>query len=74
MEGIEKLELAGHRQQIVADLRSLVEKYRAIFDWDVPEVNQDLADKLILAAMHTALEDIQKDLLGGGPGSTDRQP
>jgi hypothetical protein len=74
MEKIEKLELAGHRQQIVSDLRSLVEKYRAIFDWDIPEINQGLADKLILAAMHTALEEIQKDLSGGGPGTADRQP
>ena len=33
----------------------LVEKYRAIFDWDVPEIDQNVADKLILAEMRTAV-------------------
>jgi hypothetical protein len=28
--------------------RRLVEKYRAIFDWDVPDIDQNAADKLIL--------------------------
>ena len=45
-------------------MKHLVEKYRAIFDWDVPEVDQGAADKLILAEMHKALGDIEKKLLG----------
>ena len=58
MGKIEQLELAAHRSEIVADMRKLFEKYRAIFDWDIPEVDQPAADKLILAAMHAALDDI----------------
>lgn len=64
MAKIEQLELEGHRSQIIADMKSLVEKYRAIFDWDVPDINQSLADKLILAEMRKALDGIEKKLLG----------
>lgn len=64
MAKIEQLELEGHRSEIIADVKSLVEKYRAIFDWDVPEIDQGVADKLILVEMHKALDDIEKELMG----------
>ena len=64
MQKIEQLELDAHRSNIVADMRSLVEKYRTIFDWDIPEIDQPAADKLILAAMHTALDEITAKLTG----------
>lgn len=64
MATIEQIELEGHRSEIIADVKSLVEKYRAIFDWDVPEIDQDVADKLILVEMRKALDDIEKKLLG----------
>ena len=44
MATIEQKELEGHRSEIIADVKILVEKYRAIFDWDVPEIDQDAAD------------------------------
>ncbi len=58
MSKMEQLEIDAHRSEIVADMRKLFEKYRAIFDWDIPEIDQRAADTLILAAMHTALDDI----------------
>ncbi|HUX62160.1 hypothetical protein [Sulfuricella sp.] len=64
MKKLEQMELEGHRSEIIADVKSLVEKYRAIFDWDVPEIDQNVADKLILAEIRKALEDIEKELLG----------
>ena len=64
MEKIEQIELEAQRSQIIDDMKSLVEKYRAIFDWDIPEINQNAADKLILAAIRKALDDIEKELLG----------
>lgn len=64
MKKMEQMELEGHRSEIIADVKSLVEKYRAIFDWDVPEIDQNVADKLILAEIRKALEDIEKELLG----------
>ncbi|MCX7192601.1 MAG: hypothetical protein NTY60_03110 [Proteobacteria bacterium] len=64
MKKIEQIELDAYRNEIEADMRSLVEKYRKIFDWDIPEIDQLAADKLILLAMHKALDDITTRLAG----------
>ena len=61
---IEQMELIRHRSDIITDVKSLVEKYRAIFGWDVPELDEKVADKLILVEIHNALGDIEKELLG----------
>jgi hypothetical protein len=58
MKNMEQLEMDAQRKDIEADMRGLLEKYRAIFRWDIPEIDQQGADKLILAAMHKALADI----------------
>ncbi len=62
MGEIEQVELERHRGELVADVKSLVEKYRAIFDWDVPDIDQTYADKLILAEVRKALDDIEKQV------------
>lgn len=64
MEKIEQMELDAHRGEISADVKKMVEKYRAIFGWDIPEINQRFADKLILAEVRKVLDDIEKELLG----------
>ena len=48
----------AYRGELVADMSSMVEKYRRIFGWDIPGIDQHEADQLILAAMHTALGNI----------------
>ncbi len=62
MGEIEQVELDRHRGELVADVKNLVEKYRAIFDWDVPDIDQTVADKLILAEVRKALDGIEKQL------------
>ena len=42
----------------------MVEKYRAIFDWNVLDIDQTVADKLILGEVRKALDEIEKKLLG----------
>ena len=64
MAKIEQIELDEHRSHIIADVKKLVGKYRAIFDWNVPEIDQGAADKLILEEMRKALDDIERDVLG----------
>ena len=64
MAKIEQIELDEHRGNIVADVKKLVGKYRAIFDWNVPEIDQRAADKLILEAIRKSLDDIERDVLG----------
>jgi hypothetical protein len=62
MAEIERVEMERHRSELVADVRNLVEKYRAIFDWDVPDIDQPAADKMILAEVRKVLDDIEKQL------------
>jgi hypothetical protein len=64
VDKIEKIELDHHRGDIIADVKRMVEKYRAIFDWDVPDIDSALADKLILTEIRKALDDIEKELPG----------
>jgi hypothetical protein len=61
---IEQKELEAHRDEITADLNKLVEKYRKIFDWDVPDINQAVADKLIVLEVRKALDELEYKLLG----------
>jgi hypothetical protein len=62
MAKIELLELEAHRKQLTADMRKMVEKWRSIFEWDVPDIDEPLSDKLIIAAMRYALDDIEVSL------------
>ena len=56
---MEQAELDRHQKQIKHDVAHLVEKYRRIFDWDVPENDETIADKLIFAAIRQALDDVE---------------
>lgn len=58
MAKIEAIEMDAHRAQLTADVRGLVDKYRAIFGWDVPEVDEALAERLIVEALRQALNEI----------------
>jgi hypothetical protein len=64
MAEIEERELAAHRDAIIADVKHLIEKYRAIFDWDVPDIDQAAADRLILAEVRKAIDALEQKLLG----------
>ena len=64
MAMMEEKELEGHREALIADVNRLIEKYRAIFDWDVPDINQTIADKLILMEVRKAIGEIEHKLLG----------
>tara|TARA_R110001592_G_scaffold9938_5_gene52017 strand:- start:3764 stop:3949 length:186 start_codon:yes stop_codon:yes gene_type:complete len=61
MTDIEKLELAAHRSDIIEDVNNFIEKYRAIFGWDVPDIDEKVANRLILDEVRQALDDIQND-------------
>jgi hypothetical protein len=63
----EQLELDAHRDQLQTDVMRLVEKYRAIFEWDVPAIDEPLADRLIIAAIRQALDGVESGL-GINPG------
>jgi molybdopterin converting factor small subunit len=62
MATMEQLELDAHRGQVVADVKALVERYRSIFEWDVPGIDQVRSDRLILRAIRDALDGVEKTL------------
>jgi hypothetical protein len=64
----EQLELETHREALEADVRRLVDKYLAIAEWDVPEIDEPLALWLIMAAVRQALDRVDEGL----PGSLQR--
>ena len=64
MAKMEKIELERHREQLTNDVQGLVDKYRSIFEWDVPEVDEGAVDRLILGAIRQALDDVEQSLSG----------
>jgi len=60
---LEQFEIEARRGEIARDARHLVERYRAVFDWDVPDVEQAAADRLILTKVATAVNALKNELL-----------
>ncbi|GAC27291.1 hypothetical protein [Brumicola pallidula] len=61
MTDVQNIEIERYHEKIVDDLRHIVEKYREIMSWDVPENDPVEADRLIFQAIHAALAEIDKD-------------
>ena len=59
MVKIEQLEMNAQRAQLNADMKDLVEKYRSIFGWNVPEIDETLSDQLIFDALRQAINNIE---------------
>jgi hypothetical protein len=62
MARIEDVELRRHSDEIVGDAKNLIEKWRAIFDWDVPDIDQSYADRVIISEVRKALDKIEQEL------------
>ena len=63
MTKMEEMEIKAHRHKLIADVNRLVEKYRAIFDWDIPNLDQATADKLIIEEFRKALNELERKFL-----------
>ena len=64
MAKMEQIELERHQGQLTSDVKGLVDKYRSIIEWDVPEVDEVAADNLILGAIRQALDAVEASLSG----------
>ncbi len=60
MPSMQERELQKYHHELVKDMRSLVEKYRRAMDWDIPDNDEILADKLIFEALQKALDAIRQ--------------
>ena len=67
MAKMEPLEMDAQRAQLKDDLKDMVEKYRTIFAWDIPELDEGLGDRLIFKALRQALDEAEAASLGNRP-------
>ncbi len=58
---MQEIEIERYHDKIVEDVAALVEKYRKIMDWDIPENDEELADKLIFEAVQKALDEVKNN-------------
>jgi len=62
MSQIQEIEIKRYHDRIVKDMRHLIERYREIMAWDVPENDPDEADRLIFNALHAALNELENEV------------
>lgn len=55
MPGMEQITLERHREQTTTDVKTLIDKYRSIFEWYVPEVDAPTANRRTIDAHRQAL-------------------
>jgi len=60
MSQMQEIEINRYHNRIVKDMSHLIERYREIMAWDVPENDPVEADKLIFKAVHEVLEELEK--------------
>lgn len=66
MSKVQEIEINRYHDRIVKDLHHLIERYREIMAWDVPENDPIEADKLIFNAVHSALSEIENETADEG--------
>ncbi|MGX9460202.1 hypothetical protein ACWXWU_03030 [Shewanella sp. A14] len=60
MSDIQDIEIERYQDNITEDLRKVVEKYREIMAWDVPDNDTVEADRLIFEAIHCAVTEMEE--------------
>ncbi len=60
MSEMQEIEINRYYNRIVKDMSHLIERYREIMAWDVPENDPVEADRLIFKAIHGALKELEK--------------
>jgi len=57
---MQEIEINRYHNRITKDMKHLIERYREIMAWDVPENDPIEADKLIFKAVRSAIDEIEK--------------
>jgi hypothetical protein len=61
MPNLEQLEITRYQNELVDDVRHLVKKYCRIMAWEVPELDEAEARRLIFDALKGALAEVEND-------------
>ncbi len=62
MSSMQEVEINRYHDEILHDVKSLVEKYRRAMDWDIPENDDNVSDKIIFQALRKALDQVESEL------------
>jgi hypothetical protein len=60
MADLESVEIDRYRGELEDDVRHLVKKYCRIMSWEIPEIDEKQASKLIFQALKDALADAER--------------
>ncbi len=61
MTDLEQIEITRYQGELVHDVRHLVKKYCRIMAWEVPELDEAEARRLIFDTLKRALEEVEHD-------------
>lgn len=61
MASLEQVEISRYHNELVHDVRHLVQKYGRIMGWEVPELDEAEANKLIFQALKDALTNVERE-------------
>ncbi|MDX1345986.1 MAG: hypothetical protein R3179_08815 [Sedimenticolaceae bacterium] len=61
MSGTEEIQMARYYNELEDDIRHILNKYGRIMGWGIPELDEAAARRLILDAMHKALDEIERE-------------
>jgi hypothetical protein len=61
MATIEEVEMERYAQELEDDVRHLVRKYCRIMAWDVPDLDERAARRLILAALRSSVTLVESE-------------
>ncbi|MFB1485608.1 MULTISPECIES: hypothetical protein [unclassified Thiocapsa] len=61
MATIEEVEMGRYAQELEDDVRHLVRKYCRIMAWDIPDLDEQAARRLILAALSSSLTRVESE-------------
>jgi hypothetical protein len=61
MSEMEQVELTRYRREILEDMRHMLRKYCRIMEWDVPDIDEKAARRLIVQTLREALVEVEKE-------------
>jgi hypothetical protein len=61
MTSPENVQMERYNSELEDDIRHILKKYSRIMGWGIPELDEGMARRLILEAMHRALAKVEKE-------------
>jgi hypothetical protein len=63
MSDMQEIEIKRYQQELLDDVRTLVDKYRCAMEWDIPDDDEKESDRAIFKAIRGALDVVEHELI-----------